>query len=106
MARIRGVINEEHSVQAHDVVVEGLLCSVIVIPEATHLFPYIAIAAKLVKAGVAIRVEMVFPTAAWEEVSRKTVAFGTMVPVMQVDRNLRVAERVIAVGRRAVAEAN
>ena len=106
MARIRRIINDEHAVQAHDVVVERLLCTVIVEPESAHLFPWIAIAAKRVEAGVAIRVEIVFPAAAWEEVARETVAFGTMVPVMQVDRNLGVAKRVIAVGRRAVPEAN
>src|SRR6185369_4480513 len=106
MTRIRIVINDEHSVQAHDVVVEGLLCAVIVVPESAHLFPRVAVAAKRVEAGVAIRVEMVFPAAAWEEVSRETVAFGTVVPVMQVDRNLGVAKRVVAAGRRAVAEAH
>jgi hypothetical protein len=41
----------------------------------------IAIAAKRVEAGVAIRVEMVFPATAWEEVSRETVAFGTVCPL-------------------------
>src|ERR1041384_7744716 len=106
MTRIGFVINEEHAVQAHDVVVESLLSTVIVVPEAAHLFPWIAVAAKRVEAGVAIRIEMVFPAAAWEEVSRKTIAFRTMVPVVQVDRNLGVAERVVAVGRRAVAEAH
>src|SRR4030095_4457465 len=104
MTRIRRVINDEHAVQAHDVVVEGLLCSVIVVPESAHFFPCITIAAKRVEAGVAIRVEIVFPAAAWEKVARETVAFGTMVPVMQVNRNLGVAKRVVAVGRRAVPE--
>jgi hypothetical protein len=104
MARIRVVINDEHSVQAHDVVVEGLLCTVIVIPESAHLFPCIAIAAKRVEARVAVRVEMVFPTAAREEVARKTVAFRTMVPVVQVDGYLGVAKRVISGRRRAVPE--
>jgi len=106
MTRIGFVINEEHSVQAHDVVVESFLSTVIVVPEGAHLFPWITVAAERVEAGVAIRVEVIFPAAAWEEVSRKTVAFGTMVTVMQVDRNLRVAERVVTVGRRAIAEAN
>src|SRR6185369_14049580 len=106
MARISGVVNDEHAVQAHDVVVEGLLCAMIVVPESTHLFPWIAIATKCVEAGVAIRVEMVFPAAAWEEVARETVAFGSMVPVVQVDRNLGVAKRVIAGRWRAVPEAN
>ena len=32
------VINDEHAVQAHDVVVEGVLCTVIVVPESAHLF--------------------------------------------------------------------
>ena len=106
MARISFVINDEHAVQAHDVVVERFLCAVIVVPESAHLLMWIAIAAKCVKAGVAIRVEMVFPAAAWEEVACETVALGTMVPVVQVDRNLGVAKRVVAVGRRAVPEAN
>src|SRR6185295_16996642 len=79
---------------------------VIVVPESAHLFVRIAIAAKRVEAGVAIRVEMVFPAAAREEVARETVAFGTMVAVVQVDRNLGVAERVIAGWRRTVPEAN
>src|ERR1051325_9054140 len=104
MARICVVINHEHSVQAHDVVVDGLLCAVIVVPESTHLFPWIAVAAKRVEAGVAIRVKIVFPATAREEVSRETVALGTVVPVMQVDRNLRMAEGIVAAGRRAVAE--
>ena len=104
MTRISLVINDEHAVQAHDVVVEGLLCTVIVVPESAHLFPYITIAAERVEAGVAIRVKMVFPAAAWEEVARETVAFGTMVPIMQVDRNLGVAKRIVAGGRRAVPE--
>src|SRR5215216_3855219 len=106
MARIRRIVNDEHSVQAHDVIVEGLLCAVIVIPESPHLFPRVTVAAKCVEAGVAIRVEMVFPASAWEEVARETIAFGTMVAVVQVDRNLGVAERVIAGWRRAVPEAN
>ena len=106
MARISLIVNDEHAVQAHDVVVERFLCAVIVVPESTHLFVWIAIAAKCVKAGVAIRVEMVFPAAAGEEVARETVAFGTMVPVVQVDRNLGVAKRVIAGRRRAVPEAH
>ena len=104
MTRIRLVINDEHAVQTHHVVVEGLLGTVIVVPESAHLFPGIAVAAKGVESGVAIRVEIVFPAGAWEEVSRETVAFGTMVPVMQVDRNLGVAESVVAAGRRAVPE--
>ena len=82
MTRIGWVVNDEHAVQTHDVVVEGLLCAVIVVPESTHLFPGIAIAAKRVEAGVAIRVEIVFPASAREEVSRETVAFGAMVPVV------------------------
>jgi hypothetical protein len=49
---------------------------------------------------------MVFPTAAWEEVAGKTIAFRTMVPVVQVDGYLGVAERVVAGRRRAVPEAN
>src|SRR6185369_15899820 len=49
---------------------------------------------------------MVFPAAAWEEVARETVAFRSMVPVVQVDRNLGVAKRVIAGRWRAVPEAN
>ena len=106
MTRIGFVINEEHSVQAHDVVVESFLSTVIVVPEGAHLFPWIAVAAERVETGIAIRVEVIFPAAAGEEVSRETVAFGTMVAVMQVDRNLRVAERVVTVGRRAIAEAN
>src|SRR6185369_4883127 len=104
MARIRVVINDEHAVQTHDVVVEGLLCTVIVVPERAHLFPWIAVAAKGVEASVAIRVEIVFPATAREEVSCETVALGTMVPVVQVDRNLGVTERVVATGRRTVAE--
>src|ERR1044072_2705154 len=104
MTRIGFVINEEHSVQAHDVVIESFLSTVIVVPEGAHLFPGIAVAAERVEAGIAIRIEVIFPAAAGEEVSRKTVAFGTMVTVMQVDRNLRVAERIVAAGRRAVAE--
>src|SRR5215217_8316500 len=104
MARIRGVIHDEHAVQTHHVVVEGLLCTVIVVPERTHLFPWIAVAAKRVESGVAIRVEIVFPEAAREEVSRETIALGTMVAVMQVDRNLGVAKRVVARRRRAVTE--
>src|SRR5215213_6229737 len=106
MARIRLVINDEHAVQAHDVIVECLLRTMIVEPEGAHLFPCITIAAKRIESGVAIRVEIVFPAAAWEEVARETVAFGTMVPVMQVDRNLGVSKRVVAGGRRAVPEAN
>jgi hypothetical protein len=82
MARISFVINDEHSVQAHDVVGERELGTVIVVPESAHLFPRIAIAAKRIESSVAIRVEMVFPAAAWEEVSCKTVAFGTVVAVM------------------------
>ena len=104
MARIRRVINDEHAVQPHDVVVEGFLGAVIVVPESSHLFPRIAVAAKRVEAGVAIRVEIVFPAAAWEEVARETVAFGTMMPVMQVDRYLGMAERSISVRWRAIPE--
>jgi len=106
MARISFIVNDEHAVQAHDVVVERFLCAVIVVPEGAHLFMWIAIAAKRVETGVAIRVKMVFPAAAWEEVACETVAFGTMVPVVQVDRNLGVTKRVVAGGRRAVPEAN
>src|ERR1044072_3171576 len=106
MARISWVVNDEHAVQAHYVVVEGLLCAVIVVPESTHLFPWIAIAAKCVEAGVAIRVEMVFPAAAGKEVARETVAFGTMVAVVQVDRDLGMAECVVAGRRRAIPEAH
>ena len=106
MARISFVINDEHAVQAHDVVVERFLGAVIVVPEGAHLFMWIAIAAKRVETGVAIRVKMVFPAAAREEVSRETVAFRTVVPVVQVDRNLGVAKRVIAGRRRAGPEAN
>ena len=106
MARIRPVINDEPAVQTHDVVVEGFLCTVIVEPESAHLFPWIAIAAKRVEAGVAIRVEIVFPAAAREKVARETIAFRTMVPVVQVDGYLGVAKRVIAGRRRAIPEAN
>src|SRR6185369_7789554 len=49
---------------------------------------------------------MVFPAAAREEVACETVAFRSMVPVVQVDRNLGVAKRVIAGRRRAVPEAH
>src|SRR5262245_41178475 len=98
------VINDEHAVQTHNVVGEGLLCSVIVIPESAHLFSCIAITAKRVESGVAIRVEIVFPAAAREKVARETVAFGTMMPVMQVDRNLGVAKGVVAGRRQAVPE--
>jgi hypothetical protein len=104
MTRISVVINDEHAVQAQDVVVECFLCAVIVVPESAHLFPHVTIPAKRVEAGVAIRVEIVFPAAAWEEVARETVTLGTMVPVMQVDRNLGVAKRVVPGGRRAVSE--
>ena len=104
MTRIGIVINDEHSVQAHDVVVEGLLSTVIVEPEGAHLFPCIAIPAKRIESGVAIRVEIVFPEAAWEEVARKPIAFGTMVSVMQVDRYLGMAKRVVSIRRRAVPE--
>ena len=106
MARISLVVNDEHAVQAHDVVVERLLGAVIVIPESAHLFIWITIAAKRVEAGVAIRVEMVFPAAAREEVARETIALRAMVAVVQVDRDLGVAERVIPAGRSAVPEAN
>ena len=110
MARIRRVVNNEHAVQTHHVVVDCLLCTVIVVPESTHLFPWITdsvatrIAAKRVDAGVDVRVEIVFPEAAGEEVARETVALRPVVSVMQVDRYLRVAKRIIAVRRRAVPE--
>ena len=104
MARICRIVNDEHAVQAHHVVVYGLLCTVIVVPESAHLFPCIAVAAKLIEAGIAIRVEIVFPEAAGEEVAGEAVALLSVVSVMQVDGYLRMAERIIAVGRRAVAE--
>src|SRR6185503_16058419 len=73
-------------------------------PEGAHLFPCIAIPAKRIESGVAIRVEIVFPEAAWEEVAREPIAFGTMVSVMQVDRYLGMTKRVVAARRQAVSE--
>ena len=104
MARIRAVIDDEHAVQAHHVVRKGFLSTVIVIPESTHLFPWIAVAAKGVEAGVAIRVEIVFPATAREKVARETIAFRTVVAVMQVDGYLGMAKCSISGRRRAVAE--
>ena len=81
MARIRPVINDVHAVQTHDVVREGFLLTVIVVPERAHLFPGVTDAVptrvlvrKSLDAGVDIRVEMVFISAAWEKVTRETIA--------------------------------
>ncbi len=53
----------------------------IVVPESAHLFPCVTdpvptrvLVRKSFDAGVDIRVEMVFPSAAWEKVTCKTVA--------------------------------
>src|SRR5215210_337547 len=88
MARVRRIINDVHAVQTQHVVVERELCTVIVEPEGAHLLPRIAVAAESIQAGIAVRVEIVFPEAGSEEVARETVALRTMVPVVQVDRDL------------------
>ena len=73
MARIRWIIDKVHTVQAQHVIVERELCTVIVEPERAHLFPRIAVVAKSVKTGVAVRVKIVFPESGSEEVSCETV---------------------------------
>src|SRR5215217_6288411 len=93
MARDRGIINDVHAVQTQHVVVERELCTVIVEPEGSHLLPWIAIAAKSIQAGIAVRVEIVFPETCSEEVARETIALRSVVPVVQVDRDLIPAKR-------------
>ena len=51
-----------------------MLRAVVVEPESAHLFLWIAIPAKNIEAGVAIRIKIVFPEWICEPVTRETIA--------------------------------
>src|SRR5262249_23434727 len=80
MARIGGVIHDVHAVQSQHVVGKRELSTVIVEPEGTHLFPWVAdpvttrVAAISVNTRVDIRVKIVFPETGAKEVAGETVA--------------------------------
>src|SRR5687767_13986693 len=94
MTRVRIVVDNEHAVQTQNIVIEREFGTMVVEPEGTHLFLRIAVPAKGVETGVAVRVKIVFPESNSEEIARKTVTLRTVVTVVQVDRNLVTTKRV------------